>query len=159
MIRRDAGRAKLQQIALIPRINREWAVPIRTTTCQNLVFSRRCSKPLNISHGNLRNYVSRKDAKIAKANSTAILSSWRSLRLGERTGLGCGRRPRWVICAIRGGESVSRRFPRLRSGQAVSRMSPSAMLCGLCGEQSQERWVETTLRAVAWPSISVHPRC
>jgi hypothetical protein len=40
------------------------------------------------------NYVSRKDAKTAKVHCVTLPSSWRSLRLGERIGLGCGRRPR-----------------------------------------------------------------
>jgi len=40
-------------------------------------------------------------------NSSAILSSWRSLRLGERTGFGCGRRPRRVL---RGEESLDSRL-------------------------------------------------
>jgi len=48
---------------------------------------------------NPRSYVSRKAAKIAKVNSMAILSSWRSLRLGESTGFACGRRPRWGLRA------------------------------------------------------------
>jgi hypothetical protein len=34
-----------------------------------------------------------------KGEHTAVLSSWRSLRLGERIGLGCGRRPRRTLGA------------------------------------------------------------
>jgi hypothetical protein len=63
---------------------------------QNLVFLQRFPEVHNISHGNLTNYVSRQNAKTAKGKGVTILSSWRSWRLGERTGLGCGRRARWV---------------------------------------------------------------
>ncbi|MBP7053735.1 MAG: MarR family transcriptional regulator [Phycisphaerae bacterium] len=57
--------------------------------------------------------MSRKDAKIAKVNGTAVLSSWRSLRLGERIGFGCGRRPRWGIHGNYEGELGSRFSTRI----------------------------------------------
>jgi hypothetical protein len=79
-----------------------WAtLRIRTTILQTVVFQARFSSLLNMSWGNLGSYGSRQDAKGAKVNNTTILSSWRSLRLCEKTGPGCGRRPRWVIGAIR----------------------------------------------------------
>ncbi len=43
------------------------------------------------------------------------ISSWRFWRLGAKIGFGYGRRPRWLIRAIRGGEAFlvfSRRFLR-----------------------------------------------
>ena len=67
-----------------------FAASFRTATYQNLVFSRRFLKVRRVSHENPKNDVSRKDAKIAKGKCTRLLSSWRSLRLGERIGFGCG---------------------------------------------------------------------
>jgi len=76
-----------------------WENPflLRTTILQNVVLHARFSSLLNISCGHLRSYVSRQDAKGAKVDNTAILSSWRSWRLCARTGFGCGRRPRWAL--------------------------------------------------------------
>jgi len=101
-------------------------VSLRIATCQNLVFSRRFSKPLNISPGHSRNYVSRKDAKTAKVNCIAALSSWHSLCLGDRTGFACGRRPRWDLRVLRGDEVD---YPPLRPSAAPAVGQPSLVAC------------------------------
>jgi hypothetical protein len=71
-------------------------------------------------------------------NSTPILSSWRSLRLGERTGFGCGRRPRWTlrasvvtICA----KPNSARAPGSRRGPAGRDARPESD----CAKRTQFR--------------------
>jgi len=59
--------------------------------------------PVVFANGVTGSYASRQDAKIAEVWGLAGpcppsgVLSWRSSRLGERTDLGCGRRPRWGV--------------------------------------------------------------
>jgi hypothetical protein len=103
---------------------------IRTTILQDVVFHARFSCLLNISCGNLGSYVSRQDAKGAKVNNTAIVSSWRSWRLCERTGFGCGRRPRWVLRALRGSDLLVPAEGRAGETGGLPRSARNDTICG-----------------------------